>query len=342
MSDITLINQEKYIPIDALCHALEMPRATYYRHQKAKTDKAIKKPTPPKNALKLEEKQIILDLLHSEKFVDRTPYEVFNTLIDDWQYYCSTRTMYRALEAHGETQDRRSQRNHRDAVKPELIATRANGVWSWDITKLKSFNKWNYFYLYVILDIYSRYVVGWLIAERESQDLARQLIHECALKQGIQPNQLSLHSDNGPVMKAHIVSQLLEHLGIIKTHNRPYTSNDNPFSESQFKTLKYCPDFPVQFADIDAAEKFCQKFFSWYNNEHFHSGISWLTPTSVHNGSSAAILEKRFQVMLKAYYKNPVRFNNKIPKLKILPPAVYINPPASVKINIDNLEKKCG
>lgn len=342
MNTMSQMHAEKNIPIDALCKALEVPRASYYRYQHHKEAPTMPYAKTPKNALSDEEKQQVRELLHSERFMDKTPYEVFNTLIDEGEYYCSTRTMYRILEANGETQDRRQQRNHRDAVKPELIATRPNEVWSWDITKLRSDTKWMYFYLYVILDIYSRYAVGWLIADCESKELARQLIHKTALKQGIQPYQLTLHSDNGPSMTSHTVSQLLDTLGITKTHNRPYTSDDNPFSESQFKTLKYCPEFPGRFSNIKTAEKFCQKFFPWYNNEHYHSGIEWLTPASVHDGNAADILEKRHQAILKAYLKNPVRFNHKLPTLKQLASAVYINPPQTIQINLVNLENNCG
>lgn len=338
MNTITLVNKESGIAVDALCKALGMPRATYYRKQHCDKQVIFQSHRQPRNALSNVERQRVLNLLHSERFVDKTPYEAFNALIDDGEYYCSTRTMYRVLEALGETVDRRAQRNHRDAVKPELIATRPNEVWSWDITKLKSDKKWVYFYLYVILDIFSRYVVGWLIADRESKDLARQLIQKSALKQGIQRGQLTIHADNGPVMISHTLSQLLDNLGITKTHNRPYTSDDNPFSESQFKTLKYFPEFPERFSDINTSEKFCQKFFSWYNEEHYHSGIAWLTPETVHYGHASEALERRYQALLKAYLKNPVRFNNKPPKLKQLPPAVYINPPQTIKINFENSE----
>ena len=283
----------------------------------------------------------MLDVLHGERFVDKTPYEAYNALIDEGTYYCSTRTMYRVLEEQGETTARRKQRNHRDAVKPELIATKQNEVWSWDITKLKSDRKWTYFYLYVILDIYSRYVVGWMVADCESKELAKQLIQETALKQGVLPDQLTLHSDNGPSMKSHTLSALLDNLGITKTHNRPYTSDDNPFSEAQFKTLKYCPDFPGEFTDIYTAEKFLQKFFLWYNNEHYHSGIAWLTPAIVHCGDASKVLENRHKTLLNAFFENPLRFNNKKPQLKELASAVYINPPQTIKINLENMENNC-
>lgn len=245
-----------------------------------------------KTRLAARKNYVCLTLLHSDRFADKTPYDAFNALIDEGEYYCSPRTMYRVLKERGETLDRRPQRNHRDAVKPELIATQPNEVWSWDITKLLGPQKWMYYYLYVILDIYSRYVVGWMIADCESQTLASRLIQQTALKQGIQPHQLTLHSDRGASMTSHTVAQLLEFLGIAKTHSRPYTSDDNPFSESQFKTLKYHPEFHVRFATIAASEAFCQRYFKWYNQEHYHSGILWLTPQSVHYGNSEVILMK--------------------------------------------------
>jgi transposase InsO family protein len=333
MNTIRQLNHEQGAPVDTLCDALTIPRATYYWHVNSKEDECIEQKNISKNALNSEEKQIVLDLLRSERFIDKTPYEAFHTLLDEGEYYCSPRTMYRLLDEAGENKNRRIQRNHRDAVKPELIATRPNEVWSWDITKLRSKQKWVYFYLYVILDIFSRYVVGWMIADRESKQLARRLIQGSALKQGIQPNQLTLHSDNGPSMTSHTVAQLLDHLGIAKTHNRPYVSDDNPFSESQFKTMKYCPEFPGQFDSLGKGEIFSRQFFNWYNNEHYHSGIAWLTPVSVHYGQAQQILEKRYQALLQAYKKNPVRFNNRPPKLRKLPAAVYINPPQTVLIS---------
>jgi transposase InsO family protein len=335
MSIITQTSRgEKSIAVDALCDALCVPRATYYRHQRGDREAHSVVPRKaPKNALSSMEKQRVLDLLRGECFIDKTPYDAFNALIDQGEYYCSPRTMYRVLAEHGESSDRRPQRNHRDAVKPELIATRPNEVWSWDITKLLGPQKWMYYYLYVILDIYSRYVVGWIIADRESQTLASRLIQQTALKQGIQPQQLTLHADRGASMTSHTVAQLLEFLGIAKTHSRPYTSDDNPFSEAQFKTLKYHPSFPTRFASIDPAETFCQRYFNWYNKEHYHSGILWLTPQSVHYGQAKTILERRHDVLMQAYQRNPIRFNNQVPCLKELPEAVYINPPQTVQIN---------
>ena len=317
--------------MDALCAALLVPRATYYRHQIEKK-KIIRAPTISKNSLENAEKKIILDLSHSERFVDKTAYQMYHTLLDEGIYYGSVSTIYRILQSQGETKERRILRNHRDAVKPELIATRPNEVWSWDITKLLTFNKWSYFYLYVILDIYSRLVVGWLLADCESQELAKQLIKETALKHGILPNQLTIHADNGPCMTAHSVSQLFVDLGIAKTHNRPYTSNDNPFSEAQFKGMKYCPEFPDRLATEEEWKIFLTKYFGWYCKEHFHSGIQWLTPETVHYGNGNIVLENRHKTLLAAFEKNPTRFNNKIPLLKKLQEAVYINPPLTVQI----------
>ena len=330
MADIAIANQTKAIPVMALCRGLSLSRATYYRYQAEQSDEPAKN-TPPANALSGELRCTMLDLLHSERFVDCTPYQIYYTLLDEGYYYGSIRTFYRLLAEKDETQERRIQRNHRDVVKPELIATAQNQVWSWDITKLLSIRRLEYYHLYVIMDIYSRYVVGWLIADRECQILARNLIHKTTLKHGIQSGQLTVHSDNGPSMTSHTVAQLLEHLGILKTHNRPYTSNDNPFSESQFKTLKYCPQFPNRFESIEQAERFCREFFTWYNQEHYHSGILWLTPQSVHYGQAEAVLENRHQVLVNAYRKSPLRFNNRIPKQRKLQP-VYINPPENITI----------
>lgn len=341
MTHIKQVAEEKNITLAALCDSLQVSRATLYRNNDSDSNTTAKHPQKPHNALNNEQKQQILDLLHSERFADSTPYEVFYTLLDEGQYIASIRTMYRVLFEFGESRDRRDLRNHRDAIKPELIATEPNQVWSWDITKLLSINRFEYYHLYVIIDIFSRYVVGWMIADRECQHLAKQLIHKSTLRHGIQPGQLTIHSDNGPSMTSQTVSQLLEKIGVLKTHNRPYTSNDNPFSESQFKTLKYCPAFPDRFDSIEQAEQFCREFFNWYNNIHYHSGILFLKPASVHFRYADEILKKRHQVLSDAYEKNPARFNHKRPILKKLKP-VYINPPKieSEEIEKNNLQKE--
>lgn len=349
MSAISQIGQAASIPADLLCASMTVSKATYYRHlENIESDlstemrvivpetKIILPDKIAKNALNNIEKQNVIELLHSERFVDKTPYEIYYELIDQGEYYCSIRTMYRILTELGESQDRRLQRNHRDAIKPQLIATRSNEVWSWDITKLLGPQKWVYYHLYVIMDIFSRYVVGWLIADRESKELADLLISETALKHGINPDQLTLHSDNGPSMTSHTVAQLLEKLGISKTHNRPYTSNDNPFSESQFKTMKYKPGYPDRFPSIIVGEAFSQEYFGWYNNDHYHSALAWLTPESVHNGRGEDTLQKRHETLMNIYQENPRRFNNQPPKLQKLPKAVYINPPTSMSIKKTN------
>lgn len=339
MSHIKKIAAEKDVALSGLCDGLQISRATLYRNNINNSgSNAISRPLKPHNAINDEERQRILDVMHSERFVDSTPYDVFYTLLDEGQYIGSIRTMYRVLFEAGESKDRRNQRKHRDAVKPELIATAPNEVWSWDITKLLSFNRFVYYHLYVIIDIFSRYVVGWMIAENECQHFAKTLIQKTTLKHSIQPGQLTIHSDNGPSMTSQTVAQLLDKIGVIKTHNRPYTSNDNPFSESQFKTLKYCPQFPERFESLAHAEGFCREFFNWYNNVHYHSGILFLKPSTVHFGQADQILTNRHQVLLQAYENNPARFNKKIPTLKKLKP-VYINPP---KNDLEkNIEKIC-
>lgn len=337
MTYIKHVSEEKDIALAALCDSLRISRSTLYRiFSKDSQDNAIASTKKPHNALNIEERQQILDILHSERFVDSTPYEVFYTLLDEEQYVASIRTMYRVLLEEGESGERRNIRHHRDAVKPELIATAPNEVWSWDITKLCSFNRFVYFHLYVILDIYSRYVVGWMIADRECQYFAKSLIESTIKQFGILPNQLTIHSDNGPSMTSQTISQLLEKMGVLKTHNRPYTSNDNPFSESHFKTLKYQSEFPDRFESIEQAEKFCQEFFRWYNSVHYHSGILFLRPSTVHFGLADYTLKNRHKVLMDAYEKNPTRFNHKIPLLKKLRPA-YINPP---KIKIEKIFEK--
>jgi putative transposase len=277
--------------------------------------------------LKAEERQQVLRVLHSEKFVDKAPQEVYAALLDEGQYVCSIRTMYRLLEANQEVKERRNQLRHPTYQKPELLATAPNQVWSWDITKLLGPVKWTYFYLYVILDIFSRYAVGWMIASRESKALAQKLIQETIEKQSIHPGQLTIHADRGASMKSKPVALLLSDLGVTKTHSRPHTSDDNPYSEAQFKTLKYRPDFPERFGSLEDARAFCQAFFSWYNTEHHHSGIGLMTPQAVHYGLAQEIFRARQEVLLAAYEKHPERFVRKVPVPLALPQAAWINPP---------------
>jgi len=276
------------VGLQPACEAMGIPRSTVYRHRKKGKEpqpEPSPRPSPPR-ALSLEERQGVLDELHSERFVDQAPREVYAALLDEGQYLCSIRTMYRLLQANQEVRERRNQLRHPSYSKPELLATAPNRVWSWDIPKLLGPVKWTYFYLYVILDIFSRYVVGWMVASRESALLAEKLIQETCLKQGIQPGQLLIHADRGSSMKSKPVALLLADLGVTKTHSRPHTCDDNPYSEAQFKTLKYRPDFPERFGSPEDARGFCQDFFRWYNTEPHHSGIGLMTPEVVHYGAA--------------------------------------------------------
>lgn len=315
--------------VQSACRALGVPRATYYRWQKPEASN----PQPSRRAkhpaaLSMAERQAVLDVLHSERFVDKSPGEVVPTLLDEGQYLCSERTMYRILSDEVEVKERRQRsRNSSNYQKPELLAETPNQVWSWDITKLKGPQTWSYFHLYVILDIYSRYVVGWMVADRESATLAKRLIKQSCDKQHIQPAQLTLHADRGSSMKSKVVAHLLSDLGVTKTHSRPYTSDDNPFSEAQFKTLKYCPQFPERFGCIEDAKTFCRAFFKWYNNEHRHSGINRLTPKSLHHGEAELVLQNRDTVLAKAFFKHPERFTKRAPTAGKVPEAAWINPP---------------
>lgn len=302
-----------------------MSRASFYRQAKAKP--ILPGRVAPPRALSEQERQAVLAQLHSDRFVDQAPAEVYATLLDEGSYLCSVRTMYRILEAEQEVKERRNQLRHPRYTKPELLATAPNQVWSWDITKLLGPAKWSYFYLYVIVDIFSRMVVGWMVADCESASLAQQLIEETVIKQQILPSQLTIHSDRGSAMKSKPVAQLMADLGVTKTHSRPYVSNDNPFSEAQFKTMKYRPNFPTNFGAIQDARAFGQAFFHWYNNEHHHSGIALFTPAQVHYGLAQQMLTARQQVLLSAYAAHPERFVNHIPQPLPLPKAVWINPP---------------
>ena len=267
-------------------------------------------------------------MLHSESFIDMAPHQIYARLLDQNIYLCSIRTMYRLLKSeHGSVKERRGHVQRPSYRKPELLATGPNQVWSWDITKLKSAVKWNYFYLYVIIDIFSRYTVGWLVADREQAVLARQLIANSCTSQNITKNQLVLHADRGSSMTSKSVAELLVDLGVIKSHSRPHVSDDNPFSEAQFKTLKYCPQFPQRFGSLQDARAFCRQFFTWYNHEHHHSAIGLIPPAKVHYGLAEQIHQNRSRVLQSAFEKTPHRFKNKPPSPPPLVEAVWINKP---------------
>ena len=306
------------------CRALGLSRATLYRGRRP-AGVARPRPAPPR-ALAAVERHGVLDLLHT-RFVDQAPAQVHATLLDEGTYLCSPRTMYRLLDAAHEIKERRDQVRRPHYAAPELLATHPNEVWSWDITKLLGPAKWTYFYLYVILDIFSRYVVGWMLAPHESAALAERLIAETCAKHSITPGQLTLHADRGASMRSKPVALLLADLGVTKTHSRPHVSNDNPFSEAQFRTLKYCPQFPDRFGSIADGRAFCQTFFRWYNHDHHHSGLGFLAPAVVHFGQAPAVRAHREVVLAAAYGAHPERFVNGPPQPADLPTAVWINPP---------------
>jgi len=310
------------------CEALGTARACYYRWSMAAT--LALRPTEPYRppwSLSNEQRQEVLDVLHADRFIDRSPWAIYAALLDEGIYLCSVRTMYRILQKQGEVRERRNQLCHPVYPKPELLATGPNQVWSWDITKLKGPVKWTYYHLYVVLDIFSRYVVGWMLASRECNTLAQKLIEQSCEKQSVGRGQLIVHADRGPSMNSKPVALLLADLGVTKSHSRPHVSNDNPFSEAQFKTLKYRPDFPERFGSLEDARSFCQRFFSWYNSEHYHSGISYLIPQQVQFGLSNQIVKEREAVLKKAYQKYPGRFKQGIPKPLPVPEAAWINKP---------------
>ena len=332
MTDTAIAELAPRVGVRDACQAVGAAQAGYYRLHRTSAPSA--RPVPiahrdrhqPK-ALSQAECQAILDVLHSERFVDMAPAEVWATLLDEGVYLGSISTFYRLLRQAGETRERRRQATHPATVKPELVAYQPNSVWSWDITKLRGPVKWTYYYLYVILDIFSRYVVGWMVASRESAALAEVLIRQTCAKQGIRADQLTIHADRGSSMTSKPVALLLADLGVTQSHSRPHVSDDNPFSESQFKTLKYRPDFPGRFDSIEAARRHCQSFFAWYNDDHRHGGLGLHTPADIHYGTAEAVRDKRAAVLTDAYRAHPERFSRKPPQPPQLPTGSWINPP---------------
>jgi putative transposase len=318
------------IGVEKACRVLSIPRSRLYRSRQIPSQPRPRLPSP--RALSEAEISAIRAILNSERFQDQSPREVYATLIDEGQYLCSYRTMYRILAEHAEIRERRNQLRHPEYKKPELLATQPNQLWSWDITKLRGPAKWTYFYLYVIIDVFSRYVVGWMIADQESAALAHLLIAETCDRQGIQPEQLTLHADRGSSMTSKSVALLLADLGVIKTHSRPHVSDDNPYSEAHFKTLKYQPDFPGSFGCLADARAWARRFFEWYNTEHHHTGIGLLTPADVHLGRAEAVRHQRQQVLTRAFEKNPERFVKGPACPPPLPAAVWINPPQAEEV----------
>lgn len=326
----------QHVGVKRACAELGVPRSSLYRTRQPKHI-SLSRPKPAR-ALSETERQTVRDLLNSDRFVDSVPRQVYATLLDEEQYLCSWRTMYRILAEHNEIRERRNQLTHPAYAKPELLTTQPNQLWSWDITKLRGPAKWTYFYLYAILDVFSRYVVGWLVAERESATLAETLIAETCAKQNIHRDQLTLHADRGSSMRSKTVALLLSDLGVTKTHTRPYTSNDNPYSEAQFKTLKYRPDYPTRFGSLMDARGWSQDFFSWYNNDHYHTGLNLMTPAMVHYGLADTVRDQRNQVLQVAYAAHPERFVRGLPMISELPREVWINQPVGVPLTADNAQ----
>jgi putative transposase len=312
------------------CRALGAAAATIYRRRRPPSP-CPRRPRPlSARALSEPEREAVLAELCSQRFVDSSPAQVWATLLDEGRYLASERTMYRLLAtANGHVRERRDQLTHPAYQRPELLAERPNEVWSWDISKLLGPAKWTYFYLYAILDVFSRYCVGWTVQHRESASVAEALIAQAIAQQQVRRDQLTVHADRGSSMTSKPVALLLADLGVTKTHSRPYTSTDNPYSEAHFKTLKYRPTFPQRFDSIEHARAFCREFFAWYNGEHRHSGIGLMTPATVHYGRAHAVHAHRARVLDAAYATNPERFVSRPPTPPRIPTAAWINKPDS-------------
>ena len=327
---------EAGIGLTRACRVMNVDRSAVYRERAAARRLSGPRRSPavrcrPPLAFSDVERQRVLDTLNSDRFADSSPRQTYAALLDEGAYIGSVRTMYRLLADCAPVRERRNQLTHPPYAKPELLATQPNEVWSWDITKLRGPKKWSYFHLYVILDIYSRYVVGWMIAHRETAELAVQLIGDTVVKQNIAPGQLVVHADRGTSMRSKPLAALLVDLEVAKSHSRPYVSDDNPYSEAQFKTLKYRPDFPDRFGSIEDARAYCEAFFTWYNTLHHHSGIGLMTPETVHHGRAAELTRQRSVTLDAAFQAHPNRFKHIAPQPPEVPLAAWINPPARKK-----------
>ena len=315
------------VGLSAACRALGVSRARVYRQRSSTSPVSPGERRPSPRALTASERTRVLATLHEDRFVDRAPAAVFAMLLEEGRYLCSIRTMYRLLKAAGEVIERRPHRRHPHQKPPRLVATAANQVWTWDITRRAGPRKWTTYALYVVLDLFSRYVVAWMVATRETANLARRLVWSACRKQGIEPGQLTLHQDRGGPMTAKTFSQLLVDLDILASYSRPRVSDDNPYSESHFKTLKYAPDYPGRFASTDTARDGCRSFFEWYNTQHRHSGLGLLTPEAVHHGLAHELQKARQGVLEQAYATRPERFVNGPPRAPEIPTEVWINQP---------------
>ena len=319
------------VGVAAACRALDVPRTSVYRHRKPPCFSPPGPRRPSLRALSALERSQVLETLHEDRFVDCAPAAVYAKLLEEDRYYlCSIRTMYRVLKAAGEVSERRRQRRHPHREPPQLVATAPNQVWTWDITRLPGPRKWTTYPLYVVLDLFSRYVVAWMVAWRESAALAKRLVQGACQKQGIQPGQLTLHQDRGAPMTAKTFSQLLVDLDILASYSRPRVSDDNPYSESHFKTVKYAPIYPGRFSKPEVAKAYFRVFFPWYNTQHRHSGLGLLTPEDVHYDRAESLQEERQRVLDQAYVKHPERFINGPPRAPKVPTEVWINQPANI------------
>jgi putative transposase len=319
------------VGVVAACAALCMSRSRYYRARKPKAEPAPR-PSPPRT-LSVDERAKVLATLDSDEYMDKAPAQVFAALLELGIYLCSIRTMYRILAANDQVRERRAQRQHPTYSKPRLVATAPNRVWTWDITKLPGPTKGTYFSLYVILDLFSRYIVGWQVATRESAAVYHELVEACCKDQGVVPEQLTIHSDRGAPMTAKSTALLYADLGIIKSHSRPHTSNDNPYSEANFRTLKYRPDMPDELGSVEHARQVVRALVDWYNDEHYHVGLALLHPVDVHYGRAADIVAARQLVLDAVYARHPGRFPLGRPTQKLPPAAAWINPPPMTSLD---------
>jgi putative transposase len=324
--DIVEELDDPQIPITQACAALGISRATLYRQTQPVMPSSVPVRGPSPRRLSDLERQVVLDVLHSDEFVDQPPPEVYATLLSRGVYHASIRTMYRVLAASGESGERRAQRGPMTHVKPTLLATAPNQVWTWDITKLRGSLHGVFYCLYAILDLFSRMTVGWLLAERESAALAERLFADTVARHGIEPGSLTVHADRGAAMRSDGLAQLLGSLGVVRSFSRPHVSDDNAFSESQFKTLKYQPDYPERFSSLAHARAWCQEFFGWYNDHHQHSGLALFTPADVFYGRVEEVAVRRQAALDDAYAQHPERFANGPPVVRRPPTSVAINP----------------
>ncbi len=333
MIDDAICDLKPLVGVRSACRAVGEDQARFYRRNRISPApvKPERLPALQPRALTEVERKEVHTTLNSPAFVDESPPTVYATLLDSGIYMCSVPTMYRILRSHDEVHERRRQATHPATVKPELVATRPNQVWSWDITKLHGPVKWTYYYLYVVIDIFSRYVTGWMLARAENAALAKVLIAEAVAKQGIARDQLSLHMDRGGPMRAKPFAFFLADLGVTKSYSRPHVSNDNPYSESHFRTFKYQPQYPDRFGSYEDAHGYCGRFFPWYNDEHLHSGIGFHTPADLHYGRAEEIRRQREITLNAAYIAHPERFVSKPPVPPAIPAVSWINEPKEVE-----------